>query len=128
MTSRQSGPRILVVDDEPEVRSFMSDALDVFGYEVRAAGDADEAFALVARTRFDLVMSDLGLPGLTGWEFVARLRRLDPVMPLIMVTGSAPEDDDLRRVRAAGIAVLHKPIPLPRLQAALADALGGRGA
>src|SRR5206468_10957075 len=73
-------------------------------------------------------MSDLGLPGLTGWEFVARLRRLDPVMPLIMVTGSAPEDDDLRRVRAAGIAVLHKPIPLPRLQTALADALGGRGA
>jgi len=126
MTSRQSGPRILVVDDEPEVRSFMSDALNVFGYEVGAAGDADEAFALVARTRFDLVMSDLGLPGLTGWEFVARLRRLDPVMPLIMVTGSAPEDDDLRRVRDAGIAILHKPVHLPQLQTALTEALGGR--
>ena len=128
MTSQQPGSRILVVDDEPEIRSFMSDALDVFGYEVGAAGDADEAFALVARTRFDLVMSDLCLPGLTGWEFVARLRRIDPVIPLIMVTGSAPEDDDLRRVREAGIAVLHKPVPLPQLQTALANALSGRSA
>jgi CheY-like chemotaxis protein len=128
MTSQQPGRRILVVDDEPEVRSFMSDALDVFGYHVGAAGDADEALALVARTRFDLVMSDLCLPGLTGWAFVASLRSIDPVIPLIMVTGSAPEDDDLRRVRDAGIAVLHKPVPLSQLEMALADALGARGA
>jgi CheY-like chemotaxis protein len=128
MTSQQPGRRILVVDDEPEVRSFMSDALDVFGYEVGAAGDVDEAFSLFARTRFDLVMSDLCLPGLTGWELVTRLRGIDPVLPLIMLTGSAPEDDALRRVRDAGIAVLHKPVHLPQLQTAVAEALGGRSA
>src|SRR5437667_396458 len=100
MTSRQSAPRVLIVDDEPEIRAFMSDALDIFGYQVGAAGNADEAFALVARNRFDLVMSDLRLPGLTGWDFVTRLRTLDPVMRLILLTGSAPEDDDLERVRA----------------------------
>jgi len=79
MTSKQ--PRILIVDDEPEIRSFMSDALDVFGYQVGAASNADEAFALIARTRFDLVMSDLRLPGLRGLDFAARLRSIDPVLP-----------------------------------------------
>jgi len=126
MTSKQ--PRILIVDDEPEIRSFMSDALDVFGYQVGAAGNAEEAFALIARTRFDLVMSDLRLPGLRGWDFAARLRSIDPVLPLIMLTGSAPDDDDLCRVREAGIAVLHKPVPLPQLETALTAALGGRAA
>lgn len=126
MTSQQAEPRILVVDDEPEVRSFMSDALGTFGYQVGAARDADEAFALVARSRFDLVVSDLRLPGLGGWDFAARLRSIDPVLPLIMLTGSAPGDDDLRRVREAGITVLHKPVQLPQLQTALTEALGGR--
>ena len=126
MTSRQSAPRVLIVDDEPEIRAFMSDALDIFGYQVGAAGNADEAFALVSDNRFDLVMSDLRLPGLTGWDFVARLRSLDPVVRLIMLTGSAPEDDDLKRVRAAGIPVLHKPVALPQLQTALTEALAGR--
>ena len=128
MTSRQPGPRILIVDDEPEIRSFMSDALDVFGYQVGAASDADEAFALIARTRFDLVMSDLRLPGLRGWAFAAKLRSIDPVLPLIMLTGSAPDDDDLCRVREAGIAVLHKPVPLPQLETALTEALSRRAA
>ena len=126
MTSPQPGSRILIVDDEPEIRSFMRDALGAFGYQVGAAGDADEAFALVARTRFDLVMSDLRLPGLRGWDFAARLRSIDPVLPLIMLTGSAPDDDDLRRIREAGIAVLYKPVQLPQLQTALTDALAGR--
>jgi CheY-like chemotaxis protein len=128
MMARPAAPRVLIVDDEPEIRALMTDALDLFGYQVGAAGDADEAFTLVARNRFDVVMSDLRLPGLTGWDLVTKLRSLDPVMRLIMLTGSAPDDDDLQRVRAAGIRVLHKPVQLPQLQLALTEALAGRSA
>jgi CheY-like chemotaxis protein len=128
MMARPAAPRVLIVDDEPEIRALMTDALDLFGYQVGAAGDADEAFMLVARNRFDVVMSDLRLPGLTGWDLVTKLRSLDPVMRLIMLTGSAPDDDDLQRVRAAGIRVLHKPVQLPQLQLALTEALAGRSA
>ena len=124
MTSQQPGPHVLIVDDEPEIRSFMSDALGVFGYRVGVVGDADAAFALVVRTRFDLVMSDFRLPGLTGWDFAARLRSLAPTLPLIVMTGSAPDDAELRRVREAGIAVLHKPVGLRQLETALTAALG----
>jgi CheY-like chemotaxis protein len=122
----QPASRILIVDDEPEIRSFMSDALVAFGYEVGSAGNADEALDLVARSRFDLVVSDLRLPGSTGSTFAARLRRLAPALPLIMLTGSAPDDHDLREVREAGIAVLHKPVQLPQLHSALSEALATR--
>ena len=118
--------RILIVDDEPEIRAFMSDALGVFGYEVDAAADADEAFTLAARTPFDLVLSDLRLPGLRGWDFVSRLRSVEPAPAIIMMTGSAPDNDDLRRVRDAGITVLHKPVPLPQLQTAVSTTLARR--
>jgi CheY-like chemotaxis protein len=128
MTFQGGGPRILVVDDEPEIRSLMSDALAAFGYHVGAVGGADEAFALFARTHYDLVMSDLRLPGLTGADFAHKLRSIDPTLPLIMLTGSAPDDDDVRRVRDAGIAILHKPIGLPQLRIILTEALGNRSA
>lgn len=123
MTTSAAAPRVLIVDDEPEIRAFMMDALALFGYDVSAAGDADEAFALVARTRFDLVMSDLRLPGVQGSDFFARLRSIDRAVPLVMLTGSGPDDEDLRRVREAGIAILHKPVQLPELQTALTKAL-----
>lgn len=125
MTVQQGGPHVLIVDDQAEIRSFMSDALAVFGYRVGAAGDADEALDLLARCRFDLVISDLRLPGLAGLEFVTRLRAIDPALRLIMLTGTSPQDHELRRVREAGIAVLHKPVQLPQLQNALNEALGG---
>jgi CheY-like chemotaxis protein len=118
--------RILIVDDEPEIRAFMSDALGVFGYEVDAAADADEAFTLAARTPFDLILSDLRLPGLRGWDFVSRLRSVEPAPAIIMMTGSAPDNDDLRRVRDAGITVLHKPVQLPQLQTAVKVTLDRR--
>lgn len=123
MASTAAAPRILIVDDEPEIRSFISDALGLFGYDVSAAADAEQAFGLAARTRFDLVVSDLRLPGIWGSELVAKLRSIDPVVPLVMLTGSGPEDDTLRRVREAGITVLHKPVQLPQLHAALTKAM-----
>ena len=128
MVTERTAPRILVVEDEPEVRGFVTDALSVFGYDVTAAGTADEALAAASRMRFDLVLSDLRLPGLRGWDFVVKLRTTDATLPVIMLTGSSPDDADLRRVCEAGIPVLHKPVQLAQLQAALGAALRGRAA
>jgi len=123
MSSQQPPPRILIVDDEPEIRSFMSDALGAFGYLVRMAAGANEAFALAARTPFDLVICDLGLPGLEGAELIARLRGIVPAVPVIMLTGATPDDQHVRRVREAGLAVLHKPVGLLQLHRAVMEAL-----
>jgi CheY-like chemotaxis protein len=63
MLGEQRAPRVLIVDDTPEVRAFVSEALRTLGYEVHTAAWANEALELMARTRFTVVLCDLRLPG-----------------------------------------------------------------
>jgi CheY-like chemotaxis protein len=123
LSVEQPAHRILVVDDTPEVRAFVSEALRALGYEVHTASGANEALALTARTSFNLVLCDLRLPGVRGLELVERLRRLDPDRAVIILTGVSSDDPDVRRLREGGIAVLHKPVQLAQLQTTVAEAL-----
>jgi CheY-like chemotaxis protein len=123
LSVEQPAHRILVVDDTPEVRAFVSEALRALGYEVHTASGANEALALTARSSFNLVLCDLRLPGVRGLELVERLRRLDPDRAVIILTGVSSDDPDVRRLREGGIAVLHKPVQLAQLQTTVAEAL-----
>jgi CheY-like chemotaxis protein len=124
LSVEQPAHRILVVDDTPEIRAFVSEALRTLGYEVHTASGANEALALTARTSFNLVLCDLRLPGVRGLELVERLRRLDPDRAVIILTGVSSDDPDVRRLREGATAVLHKPVQLAQLQTAVAEALG----
>ena len=123
MPGQQRAHRVLIVDDTPEVRAFVSEALRTLGYEVHTAAAADEALALTARTPFNLVVCDLRLPGVRGLELVSRLRDLDPDVAVIVLTGVASDEYDIRRLREGAIAVLHKPVQLAQLQTTVAEAL-----
>jgi len=123
LSVEQPAHRILVVDDTPEIRAFVSEALRTLGYEVHTASGANEALALTARTSFNLVLCDLRLPGVRGLELVERLRRLDPDRAVIILTGVSSDDPDVRRLREGGTAVLHKPVQLAQLQTAVAEVL-----
>ena len=116
------------MDDTPGIRAFVSEALRTLGYDVTTAADANEALALIAHTPFHLVLCDLRLPGVRGLELVERLRRLDPNVALIILTGVPSDDPDVRRLRDGGIAVLHKPVQLAHLNTTIAEALGNRSA
>jgi DNA-binding NtrC family response regulator len=123
LPEQQAPPRILVVDDQSGVRAFVSEALVRLGYEVRTAAGANEALALMARTQFKVVVCDLRLPGVRGVELVERLRRLDPNVTIIILTGVSSDDHDVCRLREGGIAVLHKPVQLTQLNTTIAEAL-----
>ena len=111
------------MDDTPEVRAFVSEALRTLAYDVRTAAGANEALALTARTPFNLIVCDLRLPGVRGLELVERLRRLDPEVAVIILTGVSSDDPDVRRLREGGIAVLHKPVQLAQLTTTITKAL-----
>jgi len=115
--------RVLIVDDTPEVRAFVSEALRTFGYEVHTAAGANEALGLMARARFELLLCDLRLSGVRGTELVEKVRRLDPELAVIILTGVPSDDHDVRRLRENGIAVLHKPVQLARLHTAVVEVL-----
>ncbi len=107
-------PRILVVDDESAVVDVLTRYLRNAGCDVRAASSAEEAIALAAHERFDLVMLDVVLPGMTGFGAIAALRRQSDV-PIIMMTGYIEDEarKDAELLGADGLIV--KPVEFEKL-------------
>jgi signal transduction histidine kinase/DNA-binding response OmpR family regulator len=116
--------RILVVDDEDIVRTTLVDILAAQGHEVVAASDGRRALALLAAGEpVDLVLTDLGMPDMTGWDLARAVTRQRPDLPVALVTGWGQQvhvaPDDRRFI----VGVLSKPVTPDRLQAFL----GGLG-
>lgn len=107
-----SGERILVVDDNALSRKLLGDVLGAEGYNVRDAASGAEAFSAIAEEQPDLILLDIMMPEMDGFEVVRRLRAdtATRTIPLVIVT--ALDDEGSRaRLAAAGInAVLTKPI------------------
>jgi CheY-like chemotaxis protein len=111
--------RVLVIDDEPSLRSLLIDMLDACGYATDAAPDGASGLALFREHRYEAVLTDLLMPGMNGLQVATALRALDPEVQIIMLTGSAPAlSVDL--AREAGVnTLLHKPIALSDLKSAI---------
>ena len=117
-------PRILVVDDERGIREMLQEAVSMFGYDVTTADHGAAALQLFMQEPHDLVITDLMMPGMSGWELSAQLRATDARLPIVILTGFGAnlEDEASRR----GIVLMHKPVRLERLAATLAAALNAR--
>lgn len=112
LSEQAARPRALVVDDAPDVAEMLGIMLTVAGYEVETALSAPEALEIAGRARFDVVISDIGMPFMNGYELAERLR-LTPgyeVVPLIAVTGFTMYDDRARALTAGFDEFLTKPI------------------
>ena len=111
------GGRVLVVDDEVSVGSLIRTALCDEGYEVSLATHPDEAIALVedAGERFDLLISDLVMPGIDGHELVARVRSHDPRMRVILISGQPDPDQRELIARRPDLVFLSKPFGIRKL-------------
>jgi len=114
-------PRIVVVEDEAEVRALLVEALEVAGYSVRGFAIGAEALAELGGVAPDLILLDMMMPGMDGYEFLARLRT-DPgtrPIPLLIVSAlgeSLAMSLDDRGARTLGVAgVLNKPLDLANL-------------
>jgi CheY-like chemotaxis protein len=81
------GIRVLVVDDEPEVRQVLTDMLTLDGHAATACPDGATALRLLDTESFDLVLTDLGMPGLDGWEVARAAKQRYPAMPIGLITG-----------------------------------------
>jgi len=120
--------RCLVVDDEEAVASVLGDLLISAGHRVEVAGNGADAIARFAAEPFDLVLTDLAMPGMTGWEVARAIKRAAPRTLVFLVSGFgvevSPED-----LRANGVdLVLAKPLRFQDIESALAFAHAGRTA
>ena len=104
--------KILVVDDEAPIRDMLSDALRVFGYEAETAPDGVRALERVAQTHFDMILSDINMPFMTGFELLRKMETLYPHVKRVLMT-AYNLDDYMRMVRDHNIGnVITKTVPL----------------
>ena len=114
--------RILVVDDEPQIRKALSVNLRARGYDVDLAATGEEALALAAGRHPDIVLLDIGLPGIDGVEVVEGLRGWTTV-PIIMLSVRDAEQDKVRALDAGADDYVTKPFGMNEVLARLRAAL-----
>lgn len=118
---------ILVVDDEPDVRSSMRRVLEKLGYNVLEAPTADAAIDLIGRTAggVDLVLTDVVMHGMSGRELAVRLSIEHPSVRLLLMSGYSPDTMQLKDEEIAKF--LRKPISIELLRERVTRALSGDG-
>lgn len=116
MTSHASS--VLVVEDEPPIREFLTDLLTGAGYTVRTAEHGRAALASVDTNPPDLILSDISMPQLDGWSLAAEIRRRFPGIEVVLMSAYRPEFP-VDRIR-----FIRKPFDLDALLKIVADAAG----
>ncbi|MHB1341249.1 MAG: response regulator transcription factor [Coriobacteriia bacterium] len=109
--------RVLIVEDDPIIRQTVQYALKRAGFETLASGDGQEGLAIAQREMPDLVLLDLMLPGIDGYEFAGRLRQTDSDVAIIMVTALEQDRDKVRGLDAGADDYITKPFSMDELLA-----------
>ena len=122
-------PRVLLVDDEEGVRRLVSSILDS-AYDVEVAADGEAAMRLLREpdTRYDLLISDLNMPGMDGLALVREAQRVDSALPAIIITGYSSEASAIEALNIGVTGYLTKPFGAAQVLAAVARALGAQTA
>ena len=120
-------PRILIVDDEPNVRLVFRTTLESSGYDLAQAEDGRAALASLAGGGFDLVLLDLQMPGMDGMETLRRLRESGGEVPVVIITAHGSVPHAVRAMKLGAIDFVAKPLSPDTLRRVVADVLARHG-
>ena len=113
------------MDDDPQVLSSITEMLRSVGHTVTPTSAGRTAIAEYQPGRFDVVVTNIGMIGMNGWEVAERLRAIDTRVPLLFITGWGLREEDHARLAALGVKrCLFKPVGPADLDAAVQEALG----
>jgi diguanylate cyclase (GGDEF)-like protein len=113
---------VLVVEDEPGIRDVLQEFL-TRSYQCTAVDSAEEALALISAQRFDLILSDITMPGMSGLEMVPRIRIVAPQTMVVMISGLQTIECAIAAMRAGAFDYITKPFDLSQVGAAVRRAL-----
>jgi putative nucleotidyltransferase with HDIG domain len=101
--------RTLIVDDDEAIKEMFASVLRLEGYSVSTVSSAEEALAILSRESFDLVLTDIMMPGADGFALLERIHALAPDMPIVLISGSADIETGRRAIKAGASDFVAKP-------------------
>jgi two-component system, response regulator, stage 0 sporulation protein F len=104
--------RVLVIDDEEEVRFLLQKAFTHEGADITAAETGYQGFQFLMNLHFDLVLMDLHMPGMDGFEVIRAVRQIDPAIPIIVITGYASQENRERVIALGANCFFPKPFDI----------------
>lgn len=123
-----SGVHVLLVEDDEDNRELMAEVLSAAGYQVLSAASGPDGLKTLAERSVDVVVTDVGMPGMGGLEVAKAAKAIAPSVPVVIVTGWV-DREDIAQARGREVdLVLVKPVDPDALTAAVGDALRARGA
>ncbi|RJX27953.1 MAG: sigma-54-dependent Fis family transcriptional regulator [Desulfurivibrio sp.] len=116
---------ILVVDDELSMREFLKILLEKEGYQAVTASDGEKALKAIEMQEFDLVISDIRMPGMGGLELLDAVKKVTPELPFIMITAFASPEDAVQAMRHGAYDYITKPFKLNEIKSIITSAIAG---
>src|SRR5919198_6266957 len=117
---------ILVVEDELKMQEVLAEALRFEGYHVAAASTGEDALVRLESEEFDVIITDIALPGVSGIEVLERARVLNPVAAVILITGYATVETAIKALQKGAAEFLQKPLDLGELTRCIGRVLESR--
>lgn len=117
---------ILVVDDEPSMREFLTILLEKNGYATHAAASGAEALALLQQRHFDLIVSDIRMPDLSGLALLENIKQQDLSIPVVLITAYASPEDAVLAMKNGAYDYITKPFKVDDILSVITAALGSR--
>src|SRR5207244_12797760 len=118
------GPRILIVDDDPAQRSLLDSFLKSQGFDTVPVASGEKALEALRGAEFNMMISDVRMPGISGLETLRRARKEHTVVPVLLVTAFADIREAVGAMRDGALNYLSKPIDLDELLASVRQATG----
>ncbi len=114
--------RILVVDDEEAFRTALTARLKVRGFDTTAVGTGREALDEIKKTSYDVILLDIKMPEMNGIEALAEIKKINPLLDVIILTGHASVDAAVEITKLGGYDYVLKPCPLDELLGKIEEA------
>jgi GAF domain-containing protein/CheY-like chemotaxis protein/nitrogen-specific signal transduction histidine kinase len=115
---------VLIIEDEKNIRKVLKEMLSTEGYEVTSVATGKEGIELLKKKHFDLVITDLGIPGMSGWEVADQIKEIDPSTPVVLSTGWGVKFDPVKMKDKNVDRVMKKPFNLEQVLEVISDLLG----
>jgi len=115
--------RVFFVDDEPKIRELVGETLKQEGFRISCFAGADDCLKKLCTDRCDLLITDVKLPGMSGLELLAEVKRFFPSLPVVVITGYGDIPMAVRAMRAGAIDFIEKPLDKQTLLSAVRFAL-----